>query len=287
MDDLLETMVLRMYDKKCPDDLRYSIFRTRRDINGPTYKGADLPQAFRIVNPSDGIPVYFVYNNATALFEQSDILTAREYLERFPINYDYLKIDSESDLVYGFVQDKEKRANIKKSAEDDLGIDPFHVEFYLINKRFHTHKKNKDDTVQHKSEIKGAVCGTALGAKDKPELVEILKYILEIDGEAIVNEEKFIAEFDKKQKVNNHTDPNDILRIEKDLKAYEFLTEKGSLCELIELVLRHKQYINPMRHWFYNYDEWCFLRHTKKRLDDEFRKQQEEQKKSSKKGKNK
>jgi hypothetical protein len=283
MDDLLETMVLRMYDKKCPDDLRYSIFRSRRDINGPTYKGADLPEAFRIVNPSDGMPVYFIYNNETTHFEQADILTAREYSERFPINYDYLKIDSDIDLVYGFVQDKEKKANIKKSTEDDIGIDPFHVEFYLINKRFHTHKKNKDDTVQHKSEIKGAVCGTALGAKDKPELIEILKYILEIDSDDIENDEKFKAEFDKKQKVNNHTDPNDILRIEQDLEAYNFLTEKGSLCELIELVLRHKQYINPMKHWFYNYDEWCFLRHTKKRLDDEYRRQHEEQKKFSKK----
>jgi hypothetical protein len=283
MDDLLETMVLRMYDKKCPEDLRYNIFRARRDINGPTYKGADLPVSFRIVNPLDGIPVYFIFNKDTSHFEQADILSAREYSERFPLNYDYLKINSESDLVYGFVQDKEKRANVKKSAEDDIGIDPFHVEFYLINKRFHKHKTNKDDTVQHKSEIKGAVCGTALGAKDKPELIEILKYILEIDGDAIPDEDKFKAEFEKKQKINNHTDPNDILRIDKDLETYEFLTEKGSLCELIELVLRHKQYIQPMSHWFYNYDEWCFLRHTKKRLEDEQRKQLDEQKKISKK----
>jgi hypothetical protein len=284
-DDLLETMVLRLYDKKCPEDLRYSIYRARRDINGPTFKGADLPIAFRIVNPSDGIPVYFIYNKDKNTFEQADVLEAKEYADRFPINYDYLKINSETDLVYGFVQDKEKRANVKKSAEDDIGIDPFHVEFYLINKRFHSHKKNKDDTVQHKSEIKGAVCGTALGAKDKPELIEILKYILEVDGNPIANEEVFKAEFEKKQKVNNHTDPNDILRIENDLQTYEFLTEKGSLCELIELVLRHKQYIQPMNHWFYNYDEWCFIRHTKKRLEDQQRKQQEEQKKSSKKKK--
>lgn len=283
MDDLLETMIFRMYDKKCPEDLRYSIFRARRDIKGPTYKGADLPISFRIVNPIDGIPVYFIYNDETLHFEQCDILTAQEFAERFPINYDYLKINTEKDLVYGFVQDKDKRANLKKSAEDDIGLDQFHVEFYLINKRFHNHKKNKDDTVQHKSEIKGAVCGTALGAKDKPELIEILKYILEIDDEKISDEDKFKDEFEKKQKINNHFDPNEILRIDKDLQTYEFFTEKGSLCELIELVLRHKQYIQPMAHWFYNYDEWCYIRHTKKRLEEEYRKEQDQQKKMSKK----
>jgi hypothetical protein len=284
MDDLLETMVLRMYEKKCEEDRRYSIFRARRDLYGPTFKGPDLPIVFRIVDPTDGMPVYFVYNENTLHFEEADPMTAREYAERpiTSINYDYLQI-KDTDLVYGFVQDKEKRANVKKSAEDDIGIDPFHVEFYLINKRFHKHKNNKDDTVQHKSEIKGAVCGTALGAKDKPELIEILKYILEIDGAPLENDEVFKSEFEKKQKVNNHTDPNDLLRIDRDLETYEFLTEKGSLCELIELVLRHKQYIQPMHHWFYNYDEWCFLRHTKRRLEDQQKKQQEEQKKSSKK----
>ena len=282
-DDLLETMVLRMYDKKCSEDNRYSIFRDRRDIKEKTYKGADLPTAFRIVNPSDGIHVYFTYNHDTLHFEQCDIITAQEFQDRFPMNYDYLKLDSEKDLVYGFVQDKEKKANVKKSAEDDIGIDPFHVEFYLINKRFHNNKKNKDDTVQHKSEIKGAVCGTALGAKDKPELIEILKYILEIDSNKILDEDSFRGEFEKKQKINSHIDPNEILRIDKDLKTYEFLTEKGSLCELIELVLRHKQYLQPMAHWFYNYDEWCYIRHIKKRLEDDYRKEQDEQKKLSKK----
>ena len=38
-----------------------------------------------------------------------------------------------------------------------------------------------------------------------------------------------------------------------------------------------------MKHWFYNYDEWCFIRHTKKRLEDQQKKHQEEQKKVSKK----
>ena len=149
----------------------------------------------------------------------------------------------------------------------------------MINKRFHLNKHNKDDSIQHKSEIKGAVCGTAIGAKDKPELIDILKYILEVQDE---NSSAFNTEFDKKQKVNSHTDPNDILKIEKDIETYQFLAEKGSLCELIELALRHNQFINPMGHYFYNYDEWCFIKHTKRRVEDQQRKKTEDNKKKSK-----
>jgi hypothetical protein len=278
-DDLLETSVLRFYDKKCPDDKRYSIFRVRRDIEGPTYKGADLPKVFRLISPQDGLPVFYQYNDETGHFEATGAAKTDEYNERFPMPYDLLKINSDIDLVYGFVQDKERRATHTKKSENDVGIDSFHVDFYLINKRFHSSKKNKDNTIQHKSEIKGAVCGTALGAKDKPELIEILKYIIEINTDIDLNKDMFYDEFNIKQKVNSHTDPNEILRLQRDDKTYKFLTEKGSLCELIELVLRHKQYINPTGHWFFNYDEWCYLRYSKKRYEESQKKTEEEKKK--------
>ena len=266
----LETIIFDFYDKK-GNSTRYSIFRQKRDLGENEPK--DLPVLFRLFrlikrNLEDGSTnydydiVFYQYDFEKGEFnEVSDPIYLDEYNNKFGFNYNELKITAQ-DKVYGYLQDKEFKVHSKvKATEEELGEIYNEPEFYLVNRRHHIAKKNKDDTLQLKSEIKGAVCGTCT---DKAELINIIKYILDIEDTA--NFEIFLKE---KSKVNKH-----IGSFEKE----KTLAKSGSLCEIIELLLRHRQYMEPMQHFFFNYEEWLYMRYIKSQQELEQKKKEDEAK---------
>ena len=110
-------------------------------------------------------------------------------------------------------------------------IDQFNLEnkFYIINKNDGTYepKYNQDGSIQKKSQRRGAICGTAKGAKDRPELVKIIN--------ELYGSQKYIVN----------------ARSGQESKQY--------LCEEIELLLRHHDYTNPNvtldNRYFYRIEE--------------------------------
>lgn len=268
----LDNIIFEMYDKKGASS-RYSIFRQKRDLGENDQR--DLPVLFRLYRlvkktlPNDTVyldyqMIFYQYNFNKSIFEEViDPIELNVYTEKFGFNYSILKT-TEDDKIYGYLQDKEFKVHSKvKANEEELGVIYNEPEFYLVNRRNHVAKKNKDDTLQQKSEIKGAVCGTCT---DKAELINIIKYILDLDIDKPVNFEIFLKE---KSKVNKHLGSFDKEKI---------LAKSGSLCEIIELLLRHRQFIEPMGHFFYNYEEWLFVRNIRAIQEQELRKKEEEAK---------
>ena len=259
-EDKLENAVFELYEPE-NGSKRNSIFRI-----GPS----GLPDLFRLYRTTvyadtkvkETAPDFFQYNTETQKFENISPLDRVEYTQRYGYTYDQLKIDYISDIVYGYIQEKERRSNVKLKAEEEIGDFKAEIEFYLVDKRNHTSKKNKDDTIQHKSEIKGAVCGTATYLNiNKPELIDLIQYLLGTNSKKL---ERFL---DTKSKVNKHEE------------IYKGFAKSGSLCELIELLLRHKQYILPDKHFFFNFDEWEFMRSIRTHQETVEKKKIEEQKK--------
>lgn len=256
----LENAIFEMYEPQ-NGSTRNSIFRL---------DGSGLPNVFRLYN-STYFPdtkkriaeaYFFKYNVETLMFEPAESIDLISYREKYSYTYDQLKIDYVSDIVYGYLQEKERRSMAKLKAEEEIGEFKNEIEFYLVDKRNHNTKKNKDDSRQNKSEIKGAVCGTATYLNiNKPELIDLIQYLLGTKSKKI---EKFL---DSKSKINKHED------------IYKVFAKSGSLCELIELLLRHKQYISPQNHFFFNFDEWEFMRTIRSEEEAAEKKKIEEQKK--------
>ena len=258
--DKLENAIFEMYE---PDNgsTRNSIFRL--DSQG-------LPNVFRLyqsiyyqdTKKRIAEAFFFKYNPKIEQFEPVDATDLLDYRVKYEFTYDQLKIDYVSDIVYGYIQEKERRSMAKLKAEEETGDFKNEVEFYLVDKRNHISKKNKDESVQHKSEIKGAVCGTATYLNiNKPELIDLIQYLLGTKSKKL---DKFL---DSKSKINKHED------------IYRGFAKSGSLCELIELLLRHKQYISPKKHFFFNFDEWEFMRAIRSEQEAEEKKKIEEKKK--------
>jgi hypothetical protein len=285
LDNLLETSLFRMYDKKCPDDKRYTIYRMRRDLKMPSENG-DLPYAFKLINHEahiDRQETYFMYDDSTRKFNEVG-LDRIDMFRDFNYKYDSLRIDPDRN-IFGYVQEREKNSSKKKAQHEDIGLDIFDVSFYLVNKTGHKAKLNRDGSKQSKSEIKGAVCGTAIGSKDKSDLIRILMTILEYDPNDIELEANFTLEFTprlKNHSQSKHSDPNTLTQTVNDIETYKFLSESSSLCELIELLLRHRQYIDPTSRWFYNFEEWTYIknlrRHTENQMAEEIKKAKAAQK---------
>jgi len=258
--DKLENAIFEMYEPN-NGSTRNSIFRL---------DASKLPNVFRLYN-STYYPdtkkriaeaFFFKYNEETQLFEPTESMDLISLRSQYSYTYDQLKIDYVSDIVYGYLQEKERRSLAKLKAEEEIGEFKHEIEFYLVDKRNHNTKKNKDDSRQNKSEIKGAVCGTATYLNiNKPELIDLIQYLLGTKSKKI---EKFL---ESKSKVNKHED------------IYKVFAKSGSLCELIELLLRHKQYISPKNHFFFNYDEWEYMRTIRSEEEAAEKKKLEEQKK--------
>jgi hypothetical protein len=256
----LENAIFEMYEPN-NGSTRNSIFRL--DSSG-------LPNVFRLyksVYYSDSKKriaeaFFFQYNKDTQAFEPVESLDLINYRTEYGYTYDQLKIDYVGDIVYGYIQEKERRSMAKLKAEEEIGEFKNEIEFYLVDKLNHKSKTNKDDSRQHKSEIKGAVCGTATYLNiNKPELIDLIQYLLGTNSKRL---EKFL---DSKSKTNKHED------------IYRVFAKSGSVCELIELLLRHKQYISPKKHFFFNFDEWEFMRAIRSEQEAAEKKKIEEQKK--------
>jgi hypothetical protein len=259
-DDKLENAIFEMYEPQ-NGSTRNSIFRL--DASGlPTvfrlYKSVYYPDTKKRVAEA----FFFKFNIESRHFEPVEALDLLNFRTQYSYTYDQLKIDYLGDIVYGYLQEKERRSMAKLKAEEEIGEFKNEIEFYLVDKRNHISKKNKDDSIQHKSEIKGAVCGTATYLNiNKPELIDLIQYLLGTNSTKI---EKFL---DSKSKINKHED------------IYRVFAKSGSLCELIELLLRHKQYISPKNHFFFNFDEWEFMRSIRSEQEAAEKKKIEEQKK--------
>jgi hypothetical protein len=258
LDDSLENVVFQMYEPS--GSSRNSIFRLGRN---------DLPNVFRLyytsINPDTHQrkteASFFEYNEDSGEFEPVIAPKLTDYRRDYSYSYDELAIDYQKDMIYGYLQEKERRSQKQTTAEKEIGEFKNEVEFYLVDKRNHTSKTNRDgSTSQPKSEIKGAVCGTATYLNiNKPELSDLIRYLL---GTENSNLTAFLI---TKGKTNKHVD------IYKNLKS-------GSLCELIELLLRHKQYVSPNEHFFFNYDEWEFMRYMRSQFDLSEKKRMESEK---------
>jgi hypothetical protein len=130
------------------------------------------------------------------------------------------------------------------------------VTFYLAFKIGHSVKRNMDDTEQTKSKIFGSVCGTgnAVGGQtvDKEGLMNVIHYITEPPADESNEAYKQKRNYDRflEEKIKNN-----IARV----GIYQQPIKGGSLCEIIEFTLRHRQYVEPGGDWFLNKEEYAFL----------------------------
>jgi len=169
---------------------------------------------------------------------------------------DDLRVNSD---LYGYLSEQTRLTKAKQQAEKELGKQEKDVKFYLVDKREHKIQQKKDLTDMKKSDITGSVCGTSTKTIDKEYMVKIIFDLLEIDkpteelksfmNDRIKVHKEGQGHFTKK-KADSTTE-----------NIYANFAEKGALCELIEILLRHKQYISSSgQNFFFNFEEWEFKR---------------------------
>ena len=112
--------------------------------------------------------------------------------------------------IYGYQEKKKKNDEFK---------------FHLINKL--DGKYNAEMEASKKTQRRGAVCGTAKGAKNKPELIDLINKIIESMG------------IPEKSKYDKKNAP----------KKTDKRNGKINLCEEIEILLRHRDSSK-----FYNFE---------------------------------
>ena len=247
-DDPLERTVFHLYDKQGVSK-RYAIFRERRDGILPDAK-TDYPVMYRLYREKDSRvePVFYMYDPSKNEFREISEMKYETFSERYGLKYDDMRLDDVEDKVYGYIQHKQGRGG-NKPAEGTVR----EVEFYLANRLQHELKKNKDDTIQEKSVMLGSVCGTSSNLFSKSSMVDLVAFLLDVDKNAL----------------------NAPLRtyLESKNKNYKYMfgefSPKGSLCEIIEMLLRHRQYIQPSAHFFYNMEEWMFVTYQRNREKSE------------------
>lgn len=273
-DDILEKYVFRFFGNKGPTDHRHVIFtrnmlekNTNKEIQQLVLaattglkKNSSQPIMFRLfrwktVNPvkediwTIGDSVFFYYNAETNIFDEYVSSAALQTYEYFYASPDY---DIDTKKVYGYVMDKGTGDKLKAGA---IGKVP-DVNFYLAFKIGHSVKRNMDDTEQTKSKIFGSVCGTgnAVGGQtvDKEGLINVIHYITEPPADESDEAYKQKRNYDRflEEKIKNN-----IARV----GIYQQTIKGGSLCEIIEFTLRHRQYVEPNGDWFLNKEEYAFL----------------------------
>ena len=275
-DDILEKYVFRFFGNKGPTDHRHVIF-TRNMLEKNTNKeiqqlitastiglkkNNSQPIMFRLfrwktVNPvkediwTIGDSVFFYYNAETRVFDEYVSTVALQTYDYFYASPDY---DIDTKKVYGYVMDKGTGDKLKAAA-GAAGKVP-DVNFYLAFKIGHSVKRNMDDTEQTKSKIFGSVCGTgnAVGGQtvDKEGLINVIHYITEPPADETNEAYKQKRNYDRflEEKIKNN-----IARV----GIYQQIIKGGSLCEIIEFTLRHRQYVEPSGDWFLNKEEYAFL----------------------------
>lgn len=275
-DDILEKYVFRFFGNKGPTDNRHIIFtrnmlekNTNKEIQQLVVaattgikKNSNQPILFRLfrwktTNPvkediwTIGDSVFFYYNAETHVFEEYISSLALQTYDYFYATPDY---DIDTKKVYGYVMDKGTGDKLKSVAGAVGKVQD--VNFYLAFKIGHSVKRNMDDTEQTKSKIFGSVCGTgnAVGGQtvDKEGLINVIHYITEPPADVTNEAYKQKRNYDRflEEKIKNN-----IARV----GIYQQTIKGGSLCEIIEFTLRHRQYVEPARDWFLNKEEYAFL----------------------------
>jgi len=172
--------------------------------------------------------VYIQNDSIIKLFKIDDQNKINEIGQRERRNYKYLFINTFNNFsnITGY------NKNTKKNG----------IVFHLINKEDGSYKqvKNKDGSKQKKSERRGGVCGQAKGATKKSELIELINSLLR----------KLGYTGNDKYKGTNKYIPN---------KVKTSRSNGKSLCEEIEILLRHLEWvsseINSEYRYFYRIEE--------------------------------
>lgn len=184
----LHMAILYLYDTP---RLNKYIIRQKRDLGRGDSNNIVAFQTYDIKKNH----YYYSYREDSGQFQKKNELTEKE----IELGFDLEKTaDTTKSILFGYI--------------DNHNIDRL---FYIINKNDGTYelKYNNDGSIQKKSLRRGGICGTAKGAKDRPELAKIIN---ELYGSA---------------KYNTNTRSG--------------LESKESLCEEIELLLRHHDYYSP------------------------------------------
>lgn len=243
--DNLERTVWEMYTHP-PNSSKNAIF----DVGKPSHPKFRL---YRLNSRGVAEAVFFKYDTDKFMYIEITNSVEIEKLNKSHIlNDEYLKLNSK---IYGYLSEKMRRAKSTQQAEKELGQVDHSVAFYLVDKRNHTIKLNKDFTDQSKSDIKGSVCGTNNKNIKKKVMVDIIYYLLNMDVEPSADLTTFLEE---NNKVNSHFEKKTDNAAE---NIYTNFADSGALCELIEILLRHRQYISPDgENSFFNFEEWEFKR---------------------------
>jgi hypothetical protein len=197
------------------------ILRNRRDIFERSGLEADESVdnnivGFHTYDPDQNYHLY-IYNSDNQRFEKISLTGQKAYSNLIFDEKDLFPSDSG---LYGYLEDKK-------------GV----VKFNIINKSDGTFniRYNKDGSEQKKTDRTGAVCGTAKGAKDKPELVAVINILY--------GKEKYTVGSKDRIPIKTKTRSNN----------------EKSLCEEIELLLRHNDQRNPKisksNRYFYRIEE--------------------------------
>jgi hypothetical protein len=230
---LLEKMTFRFFGKKGSNDRRYNIIY-KYELESPGYHEADafIPLAFRIYNDIDRTTHFYDYNRLSQSIDRTYSGNVDGIYKKFKYDYSLLEY-TRTDKIYGFLS--------KKKTENDDG----EIDFYYANKIFYNFDQKKPGVLD-KSEPKGAKCGTS---DDNKDIYKIFKFIL---GESDIEKSTSYDEFFLPKFINKISKHNSQWKFEDNIKS-------GSLCEFLEIILRHKQFVDINTKWFYTQEEKSFM----------------------------
>jgi hypothetical protein len=247
--DNLERTVMEMYTHP-PNSSKNAIFDLGKPSVHPKFRLYRFNANANVVEA-----VFFKYDDKNTYVEITNSL------EIDKLNKSHILKNTDLDLnskIYGYLSEKMRQAKSTQQSEKELSAVDNSVKFYLVDKRKHTVKLNKDFTEQSKSDIKGSVCGTNNKNINKQVMVEI---IFELLNMGVQPSKELTVFLEGNNKVNSHFEKKTDNAAE---NIYTNFAESGALCELIEILLRHRQYISPDgENYFFNFEEWEF----KKTLD--------------------
>jgi hypothetical protein len=230
---LLEKMTFRFFGKKGTSDRRYNIiYKYELESQGYHQPDAFIPVMFRIYNEIDRTTHFYDYNRISQLIDRTYSGNVDSIYKKFKYDYSLLEY-TRNDKIFGFLS--------KKKTENDDGT----VDFYYANKIFYNFDQKKPGVLD-KSEPKGAKCGTS---DDNKDIYKIFKYIL---GEADIERPTSYDDFFLPKFINKISKHTTLWKLEENIKS-------GSLCEFLEIILRHKQFVDLNTKWFYTQEEKSYM----------------------------
>jgi hypothetical protein len=249
--DNLEQSVWEMYTHP-PGSSKNAIFFDGSKSPHPKFR------LYQMNSQGQAVAVYFMFDKTKNTYVQ---ITGAIELSNLRKSYQMLDEDLRvnSDL-YGYLSEQMRLTKAKQQAEKEVGKEEKEVKFYLVDKREHQIQKKKDLTDMKKSDITGSVCGTSTKTIDKDYMVKIIFDLLQIDKPT----DELKSFMNDRIKVHKEGQGHFTKKTDNPTEnIYNNFAEKGALCELIEILLRHKQYISSgenRKNFFFNFEEWEFKR---------------------------